>query len=158
MSWGCRKAHAECHLGRPWLTKPLHLSPARGQRFTDQPGAMQRQGKHPSHWKAVEQMENNLPASSLLISEPLLHQPKPGSHQPLYQLQLGMEQAASLGAVLGAAPALHKAPMEKCGFHVLIHPLAQRSDTSLKSCRMKMWCGISSAISLLPCSLDYQRK
>lgn len=75
---------------------------------------------------AVEQEENNLPAPPLLIPELLLLQPKPGSPSAPVPLQLGMEQAASLGAVLGAAPALHKSPREKCGFHVLIHPLAQR--------------------------------
>lgn len=74
----------------------------------------------------AEQEENNLPASSLLIPELLLLQPKPGSLSAPVPLQLGMEQAASLGVVLGAAPALHKSPREKCGFHVLIHPLAQR--------------------------------
>lgn len=111
----------------------LHLSPCRGLTGIYRPTWCHAKAGETSitlhmcgRQRAVEQEGKNLPASSLLTSELLLLQPKPGSPSAPVPLQLGMEQAASLGAVLGAAPALHKSPEEKCGFHVLIHPLAQR--------------------------------
>lgn len=99
--------------------------------------------------RAVEQEENNLPASPLLIAELLLLQPKPGSPVPL---QLGMEQAASLAAVLGAVS------KGKMWFPCSDPTPCPEVRYVLRSCRMKMWCGICPAITSLPCTLDYQRK
>lgn len=111
----------------------LHLPPCRGLTGIYRPAwCHAKAGENTPHsaqvWKATcsgtggKQLACTFFAHTRAAAPPV----KPGSLSAPVALQPGMEQAASLGAVLGAAPALHKSPREKCGFQVLIHPLAQR--------------------------------